>query len=225
MSTDQAEERALEVMRKELASERMPDLPWDDMERELMARIDDAPMTSQPRSLDARIEDVPVSSVRDPRTRFVQISFAVLAAAAVFALFWMSPLHSGKPIVIKTATPSDPAPASSPEVDPTTPESSTTNAPAPQLPTAPSTDGPTRTITSKDVTSAFKSCIAQDKHYGTAFAAKLKGEKLTVFLKSDGRIDTIRFDSPLEPKTMPCVFDKLRTGRFAKPTGTLKIRF
>jgi hypothetical protein len=48
---NRAEERALEAMRKELASQRVPELPWDDMERELLAKLDEAPMTSQPRSL------------------------------------------------------------------------------------------------------------------------------------------------------------------------------
>jgi len=105
-SRERAEERALEVMRKNLASERMPDLPWDKMERELMARLDEAPMTSQPRSLDARVDDVPVSYMRKPRMQFVHVGFVVLAAAAAFALFWLSPLSSGQSIVMSTAKPS-----------------------------------------------------------------------------------------------------------------------
>lgn len=227
MSTNRSEERALEVMRKELASERVPDLPWDDMERALMARLDEAPMTSQPRSLDARVDDVPVSSVRNPRLQFVRVGFVVFAAAAAFALFWISPLHSGKPIVISTATPSVAVPAStnastervSPKVPATTP------APIPQSPASASADAPTRTITASDAKSAFLTCVALDKRYGKTPATKLKGEKLVIFLEPDGRIATIRFDSPLEPTVMQCVFDALRSGKFVGTTSPVTIHF
>jgi len=225
MSTHQSEERALEFMRKELASERVPDLPWNDMERELMARLDDAPMTSHPRSLDARIDDVPVLSARNPRAQFVRVGFVVLAAAAAFALFWMSPLHSGKPIVISTAKPSVAAPASShaPVAHPSPKLSSTNSAPA--LPTSASAAVPMRTITPNYVKSSFTRCVTLDKRYATSPAAKLKGEKLTVFLEPDGRIATIRFDAPLEATVMQCVFDALRAGRFVGTTGPITIPF
>jgi hypothetical protein len=197
MSTNSSEERALEVMRKELASERVPDLPWDDMERSLMARLDEAPMTSQPRSLDARVDDVPASSVRHPRMQFVRVGVVVFAAAAAFALFWISPLHSGKPIVISTATPSVSAAA----------------------------EVPPRTITANDAKAAFMTCVATDKRYGNDPAEKLKGEKLVVFLESDGRVATIRFDSPVEHSVMPCVFEALRPGRFVGTTNPVTIQF
>jgi hypothetical protein len=102
-----AEERALETMRKELASQRVPDLPWDDMERELLAKLDEAPMTSHPRSLDAPVVDVPVASVRNPRTQFARIGFLGLAAAASFGLFWMAASRTRGPIVVSTASPRD----------------------------------------------------------------------------------------------------------------------
>lgn len=225
MSNHRSEERALEVVRKELAAERVPDLPWDKMERELMARLDDAPMTAQPRSLDARVDDVPVLSLRHPRAQFVRVGFVVLAAAAVFALFWMSPLSSGKVIVISTATPSVVAPATSnapaARVSPQIPSVKT--APAPQLQPSVSAEAPTRTITSADVRKSFSKCVVLDKRYRTP--AKLKGEKLEVFLEKDGRIATIRFDSPLEPTVMQCVFEALRPGRFAKTKSPVTIQF
>ena len=227
MSANRSEERALEVMRKELASERMPELPWNDMERELMARLDDAPMTAQPRSLDARVDDLPALSTRNPRAQFVRVGFVVFAAAAAFALFWMSPLHSGKPIVISTATPSVAAPASSnAPVARVSPEINRANsASAPQPQTSASAEAPTHTITSADVRASFRTCVPLDKRYGSVAKPKLKGEKLVVFLEKDGRIATIRFDSPLKPTVMECVFDALRSGRFVGTTSPFTIQF
>jgi hypothetical protein len=220
MSTNRSEERALEVMRNALVSERVPDLPWNDMERELMARLDDAPMTSHPRSLDARVDDVPVLSTRNPRARFVRVGMVAFAAAAGFALFWISPLHSGRLIVISTATPSVAAPASSnAPVERVSSEIQDPN----RVPVA--DELLTRTITSTDVRASFSSCVALDKRYGSASAPKLKGEKLEVFLEEDGRIATIRFDSPLEPSVMECVFDALRSGRFVGTTSPVTIQF
>jgi hypothetical protein len=227
MSNNRSEERALEVMRKQLASERTPDLPWDDMERELMARLDDAPMTSQPRSLDARIDDLPVLSTRNPRAQFVRVGFVVFAAAAAFALFWMSPIHSGKVVVISTATPSVAAPgtsnASGDRVSPETPSATTVSSPSPRA--SASAEGPTHTITSADVRKSFSKCVALDKRYGTASKPKLKGETLEVFLEKDGKIATIRFDSPLEPTVMQCVFEALRSGRFVDTKSPVTIQF
>jgi hypothetical protein len=225
MSTQQSEDRALEIMRKELASERMPDLPWDKMERELMARLDDAPMTSQPKSLDARVDDVPVSSVRHPRKQFVQVSFVVFAAAAAFALFWFSPLHSGKRVVISTASPSVVTPASSYAPDEhLTPKAPETNV-APQPVLSSSADVAPWNLAQSDVKSAFSMCVKMDKNYRTNTAAKLKKEKLTVYLEKDGKIATIRFDSPLEPQVMQCVFETLRGGRFVGATKPFTIQF
>lgn len=225
MSTNGSEERALEVMRKELASERVPELPWDDMERALMARLDEAPMTSQPRSLDARVDDVPIASVRNPRLQFVRVGFVAFAAAAAFALFWISPLHSGRPIVISTATPSVAVPATA-NVEQVSPKKTAAKPiEVPQSPASASMEAPPRTINAKDVKSAFMTCVAQDKHYGKAPAKKLKGEKLVVFLEPDGGIATIRFDSPLEPTVMQCVFEALRSGRFVGTTSPVTIQF
>ena len=56
-------------------------------------------------------------------------------------------------------------------------------------------------------------------------AAKLKGEKLTVFLKADGKVDSLRFDSPIEPKVITCVFESLSSGRFVGTTKPLTIQF
>lgn len=226
-SEQRAEERALEIMRKELAAERMPDLPWDSMERDLMARLDEAPMTSHPKSLDARVDDLPVSSVRNPRTQFVRIGFVVMAAAACFALFWMSPLHSGKPVVITTASPSvaapDPSNFPDPLVSPQKPVPAV-EPPATSAEVAPP-EPPPRVIGAKDVRAAFSSCVALDKRYAGAAASKLKGEKLMVFLEKDGNIKTIRFDSPVEQQVMHCVFDKLRSGKFVKTKGPVTIKF
>jgi hypothetical protein len=225
MSTQNSEERALEIMRKELASERMPDLPWAKMERELMARLDDAPMTAHPKSLDARVDDVPISSVLNPRKQFVQVSFVVFAAAAAFALFWFSPLHSGKRVAISTASPSVGAPASSyAPIEPTTPNAPETN-PAPKATVPPSADVPPWNLAQSDVKSAFSMCVKMDKNYRTNIATKLKGEKLTVYLEKDGKIATIRFDSPLEPQVMQCVFETLRGGKFVGATKPFTIQF
>lgn len=227
MSTQQSEERALEIMRKELASERMPDLPWDKMERELMARLDDAPMTSHPKSLDARVDDVPVLSVRNPRKQFVQVSFVVFAAAAAFALFWFSPLHSGKQVVISSAKPPVVAPASpNTQVEPQTAKTPATNpAPAPQPVVSSSADVAPWNLAQSDVKSAFSMCVKMDKNYRTNTAAKLKKEKLTVYLQKDGKIATIGFDSPLEPQVMQCVFETLRGGKFVGATKPFTIQF
>jgi hypothetical protein len=105
VTKSRAEERALETMREELASQRVPDLPWDDMERELLAKLDEAPMTSQPRSLDAPVVDVPAASVRNPRTQFARIGFLGLAAAASFGLFWIAVSRTRGPVVVSTASP------------------------------------------------------------------------------------------------------------------------
>jgi hypothetical protein len=227
MSNHRSEERALEVMRKQLASEPVPDLPWNDMERDLMARLDDAPMTSQPRSLDAQIDDVPVFSSRNPRAQFVRVGFVVFAAAAAFALVWMSPLNTGKVVVISTATPSVAAPATSnAPVDRVSPEIPSANTAAvPQIPPSASAEALTRTIKSADVRKAFTKCVVLDKRYGTVAKPKLKGEKLQVFLEKDGSIATIRFDSPLEPTVMQCVFAALRSGRFVKTKSPVTIQF
>lgn len=219
MSTDRSEERALEVMRKELASEPVPDLPWADMERSLLARLDEPPMTSHPRSLDAHVDDVPVSSLRFVRMPFVRIGYVALAAAAAFALFWFSPLHSGKPLVISQASSSSPVPAT-PQVSA---DGLPPKVPAPQSPAPASTEAAPLTITPKIVRASFSSCIARDKRYGSA--AKLKGEKLVVFLEPDGRISTIRFDSPIDRSVMECVFEDLRSGRFVGTTSPVTIQF
>lgn len=226
MSNQRSEERALEVMRKQLASERTPDLPWDDMERELMARLDDAPMTSQPRSLDAHVDDVPVLSTRHTRAQFVRVGFVVFAAAAAFALVWISPINSGKVVVISTATPSVAAPAvpNVPDrVSPEIPSGHSTSEPL--LSPSAAAEVPTRTITAVDVRKSFTTCVALDKRYGTVAKPKLKGEKLEVFLEKDGRIATIRFDSPLEPTVMQCVFEALRQGRFVGTKSPVTIQF
>lgn len=227
MSTQQSEERALEIMRKELASERLPELPWDDMERELMARLDDAPITSLPRSLDARVDDVPNSYVRDPRSQFVRISFVVLAAAACFALFWFSPLRSGESVVISTATPSV-APASpsidASQVSPEVPPANAANI-SPQPAPSATVEAPTRTITADDVKLAFFKCVEQDKRYGKNAAAKLKGEKLTIFLEPDGRIASVGFEPAIEQNVMACFRTDLRSGRFVGATQPVTIRF
>ncbi len=227
MSIQRSEERALEVMRKQLASEPVPDLPWDKMERELMARLDEAPMTSQPRSLDARVDDVPVLSMHNPRAQFVRVGFVVFAAAAAFALVWMSPINSGKVVVISTATPSVAAPASSnAPVDRVSPEVPTEKAaPVPQVQPSAAHEVPTHKISAVDVRKSFTTCVALDKRYGTTAKPKLKGEKLEVFLEKDGRIATIRFDSPLEPSVMQCVFEALRPGRFVGTTSPVTIQF
>lgn len=227
MSNHQSEERALEVMRKELAAQNGPELPWDKMERELMARLDDAPMTSQPRSLDARVDDVPVSSIRAHRFPFVHVGFVAFAAAAAFALFWMSPLHSGKPIVISSATPPVAVPASSANfAEPVQPKTPVTNPPAVPAPSSSAAaEPPPRTIQAKDVKAAFLGCVSLDKQYAKNPAAKLKGEKLEVFLEPDGRVATIRFDSPLDANVMQCVFSELGSARFVKTTKPVTIQF
>ena len=223
MSTHRSEERALEVMRKQLASERTPDLPWDKMERELMARLDDAPMTAQPRSLDASVDDIPMLSTRHPRAQFVRVGFVVFAAAAAFALVWISPINSGKVVVISTATPSVAAPAVSNAPARVSPEIPSTSQPLPHSSVA--AEVPTRKITAADVRKSFTTCVALDKRYGTPSKPKLKGEKLQVFLEKDGRIATIRFDSPLEPSVMQCVFEAIRQGRFVKTKSPITIQF
>jgi hypothetical protein len=226
MSTHESEERALEVMRKELASERPPELPWDQMERDLMARLDDAPITSLPRSLDAHVDDVPNSYVRDQRAQFVRIGFVVLAAAASFAIFWFSPLHSGKSMVISTA--SSPVATESPHVAappvfPEVPTANTVQAPQP-LPSV-AVEPPTRTMTADDAKAAFLKCLELDKHYGKAAADKLEGEKLTVFLGPDGRMTSIGFAPATDSKAMACFRDDLRAGKFVGATKSITIQF
>ncbi len=227
MSTQESEERALEVMRKELASERMPELPWDDMERDLMARLDDAPMTSLPRSLDARVDDVPNSYVPDVRSQFVRVSFVVLAAAACFALVWFSPLMRGPSAANSAATPPVEAPVSTEApttlVSPDVPK--TDNAPKPQPSPAITVEAPLRTLTADDVKKAFLKCVELDKHYGKAAAAKLKGAKLTVFLEPDGRVARIGFDPAIDVKAMECFREDWRSGKFVGKTNPVTIRF
>lgn len=223
---ERASERALEVMRKELAAERLPDLPWDSMERDLMARLDEEPMTSHPKSLEAHVDDVPASYVRNPRSQFVRIGFVVMAAAACFALFWMSPLHSGKRVVISNASPSVATPETSNFHDPMVAPQKPTPVQAPVTSAeTPAPEPPTHTIAAKDVKAAFSTCVALDKRYAGPAAAKLKGEKLMVFLEKDGGIATIRFDSPVEQQVMHCVFDKLRSGKFVGTKGPVTVQF
>jgi hypothetical protein len=129
--------------------------------------------------------------------------------------------------VISTATPSVAAPASSnapvDRVSPAIPSAKTI--PVPQVPPSVSAEAPTRTITSADVRKSFTKCVVLDKRYGTLSKPKLKGEKLEVFLEKDGRIATIRFDSPLQPTVMQCVFEALRPGRFVKTKSPVTIQF
>lgn len=225
MSTPQSEDRALEIMRKELASERMPDLPWDKMERELMARLDDAPLTTIPKSLEAHVDDVPVSSIRNPRKQFVQVSFVVFAAAAAFALFWISPFHSTDRGTPKVASSSVVAPGTSYAPDEhVAPKAPETNV-VPQPVVSSSADVAPWNLAQSDVKSAFSMCVKMDKNYRTNTAAKLKKEKLTVYLEKDGKIATIRFDSPLEPQVMQCVFETLRGGKFVGATKPFTIQF
>ena len=82
-----------------------------------------------------------------------------------------------------------------------------------------------RDLKSNDVKLAFSKCVELDKRYGKNAAAKLKGEKLTVFLKADGKVDSLRFDSPIEPKVITCVFESLSSGRFVGTTKPLTIQF
>lgn len=196
MSTSRSEERALEVMRKELAAEPVPELPWNKMERELLARLDEPPMTSHPRSLDARIDDVPVPSVRHlPQRRFARAGAFVLALAAAWTLFWISPLRRGESIVVSTASPGG-------SVSP------------PALATP--TEGPSRELTVGSVEAALSKCRSGDK--------PSKG-KLTISLEADGQIDTVRSEPPLEPAVMQCLLAALRAGKFPPNDGPITITF
>ena len=196
MSTSRSEERALEVMRKELAAEPVPELPWNKMERELLARLDEPPMTSHPRSLDARIDDVPVPSVRHlPQRRFARAGAFVLALAAAWTLFWISPLRRGESIVVSTASPGG-------SVSP------------PALATP--IEGPSRELTVGSVKAALSKCRSGDK--------PSKG-KLTISLEADGQIDTVRSEPPLEPAVMQCLLAALRAGKFPPNDGPITITF
>lgn len=79
MSTNEPEERALEVMRKELAAEETPSLPWDAMERELLAKLE-------------RQEADRPAPRRDARAR---IGIALAAAAAVALAVGFSSRNGG----------------------------------------------------------------------------------------------------------------------------------
>jgi hypothetical protein len=93
----------------------------------------------------------------------------------------------------------------------------------PSVPVAP--EAALHTITSAEVRRTFSKCVVRDKRYSSAGAPKLKGERLEVFLEPDGRIATIRFDSPLEPTVMECVFAALRSGRFVGRKNPIILKF
>lgn len=226
MSKYEPEERALEVMRKELASQRVPDLPWNDMERDLLARLDEAPMTSHPRSLDARVDDVPVTSVRNPRSQFFRVSFLVAAAAASFALTWMVVSRDRQPIVISTASPSVTAPAlSSMSVPPVSQEiPSAKPTPAEQKDSV-VVPAPMRTLTMNDVKSALSACVHSDKPNASSGARVAKNRSLNIVLAADGRVSKIRFEPVLGASVNQCVLDSLRSGKFVGRTGPITVQF
>lgn len=226
MTTYGSEERALEAMRKELATERVPDLPWDDMERELLAKLEEAPMTSHPRSLDARVDDVPVASVRSPRPQFARLSFVVLAAAASFGLFWMAVSRNRGPIVISTASPSVTAPAASISSAPSVSQEIPSPAPMPvehkESEPAPT---PPRALTTNDVRAALSVCVPSNKPNSPTGARPAKNRTLNIQLAADGRISKIRFEPVLGASVNQCVLDSLRSGRFVGKTGSITIQF
>ena len=66
-----------------------------------------------------------------------------------------------------------------------------------------------------------------DAHYGGRDPSVRLSVAATVIVSLDeeGAVSSVRFDPPLEPPFMRCVFDALRPGKFVGTTGPVSVPF
>ncbi|MDC3959100.1 FecR domain-containing protein [Polyangium jinanense] len=107
------------------------------------------------------------------------------------------------------APPVPPAPAPTPSVEPEAP-------PAPK---------PAPVLTRASVQAGLSGCFETHYRGGDPSVRLSVAATVTVSLDPEGAVSSVRFDPPLEPQFMQCVFNSLRPGKFLGTTGPLAVPF
>ncbi len=115
-----------------------------------------------------------------------------------------------------------PPPPDRPDAPPAPPAVALPTASPPEPPAAPP---PAPVLTRASVHAGLSGCF--DAHYsGRDPSVRLSvAGTIIASLDADGAVSSVRFDPPLEPPFMRCVFDALRPGRFVGTSGPVSVPF
>lgn len=109
-----------------------------------------------------------------------------------------------------------------PDAPPAPPPPAATPSVVPEVPPAPK---PEPVLTRASVHAGLSGCFETYYRGGDPSVRLSVASTVTVSLDPEGAVSSVRFDPPLEPRFMQCVFDSLRPGKFVGTNGPVAVPF
>ncbi|MDI1436557.1 FecR domain-containing protein [Polyangium sorediatum] len=93
------------------------------------------------------------------------------------------------------------------------------------VPEAPPAPAPAPVLTRASVHAGLSGCFETHYRGGDPSVRLSVAATVTVSLDTEGAVSSVRFDPPLEPRFMQCVFAALRPGKFVGTSGPVAVPF